>query len=55
MLRSSLCDDSNAHILVKGTIKVAITAAQVVANNAANKKAIFKKCASFINCISRIK
>ena len=50
MLRSSLCDHSNAYILVKGNITVNKTAA---ANNT-GKKVIFKNCAPFINCISKI-
>ena len=50
MLRSSLCDHSNAYILVKGNITVNNTAA---ANNT-GKKVIFKNCAPFINCISKI-
>ena len=54
MLKSSLCDYSDAYILVKGTITVPNTAdADADANNA-NKKVIFKKCAPFINCISEI-
>ena len=53
MLRSSLCDYSDAFILVKGTIRVANTAAAGAANNA-NKKVIFKNCALFTSCISRI-
>ena len=54
MLRTGLCDYSNAYILVKGTITVANTAAQGQSNNAINKKVIFKSCAPFTNCISRI-
>ena len=50
MLKSSLCDYSDAYILVKGTITVNNTAA---ANNT-NKKVIFKNCAPFTNCISEI-
>ena len=54
MLKSALCDYSDAYILVNGTIRVPNTgAADVVANNA-NKKVIFKNCAPFINCISKI-
>ena len=54
MLKSSLCDYSDAYILVKGTITVAdISAAGAVANNT-NKKVIFKNCAPFSNCISEI-
>ena len=54
MLRSSLCDYSDAYILVKCTTAVAKTSAQDAASNAANKKVIFKNCAPFINCISKI-
>ena len=49
MLKSSLCDYSDAYILVKGTI-----AAQGAAANNTNKKVIFKNCAPFTNCISEI-
>ena len=52
MLRSSLCNYSNAYILVKTTITVAEVAA--AAPNNANKKVILKNCAPFTNCISRI-
>ena len=54
MLKSSLCDYSNAYILVKGTINVNNTAAQGAAANNTNKKVIFKNCAPFTNCISEI-
>ena len=54
MLKSSLCDYSDAYILVKGTIIVNNTAAQGAAVNNANKKVIFKNCAPFTNCISEI-
>ena len=54
MLTSSLCDYSDAYILVKGTISVNNTAAQGVAANNTNKKVIFKNCAPFTNCISEI-
>ena len=49
MLKSSLCDYSDAYIHVKGTITVPITAAADTDANNANKKVIFKNCASFIN------
>ena len=55
MLRLSLCDYSDAYILVKGTITVRNTAAQSQPNNTANKKVIFKNCTPLTNCISRIK
>ena len=54
MLKSSLCDYSDAYILVKGTISVNNTAAQGAAPNNTNKKVIFKNCALFTNCISEI-
>ena len=54
MLKSSLCDYSDAYILVKGTIAVNNTAAAGAAVNNTNKKVKFKNCASFTNCISEI-
>ena len=49
ILRSNLCDYSNAYIVVKGTITI------VRPNNAKrNKEVIFKNNAPFINCISEI-
>ena len=54
MLKSSLCDYSDAYILVKGTISVKNTAAQGAAANNTNKKVIFQNCAPFTNCISEI-
>ena len=54
MLRSSLCDCSDAYILVKGNISVNNTAAAGAAVNNVAKKVIFKNCAPFINCISKI-
>ena len=46
MIRSNLCDYS-------GTLTVRSTAAQDAANNATNKKVIFRNYVSFTNCISR--
>ena len=54
MLKSSLCDYSDAYILVKGTITVNNTAAADADANNTNKKVIFKNCAPFINCIREI-
>ena len=54
MLKSSLCDYSDAYILVKGTISLNNTAAADAAVNNTNKKVIFKNCAPFTNCISEI-
>ena len=54
MLRSSLCDYSNAYIIVKGNIRVNNNAGASVAANNTNKKVIFTNCAPFTNCISKI-
>ena len=54
MLKSSLCDYSDAYILVKGTISVNNTPAQGAGANNINKKVTFKNCAPFTNCISEI-
>ena len=53
MLRSSLYDYSDSYIL-KRTITVAKTAAQDQQNNEANIMVIFKNCAPFTKCISKI-
>ena len=54
MLKSSLCKYSDAYILVKGTISANNTAAAGAAVNNNDRKAIFKNCAPFTNCISKI-
>ena len=54
MLKSSLCDYSDAYNLVKETVSVNNTAAYGAAANNINKKIIFKNCAPFTNCISEI-
>ena len=54
MMRSNLCDYSDAYILLKRTITVPNTAAAGTAVNNTNKKVIFKKCALFTNCIRRM-
>ena len=55
ILRFSLCDYSDAYILVKGNITVNNTAADgAAAANNTNKKVIFKNCAQFTNCINKI-
>ena len=53
MLRSSLCDYSDAYILVKGNITVNHTGTAAAPNNT-DKKVILKNCAPFTNCISKI-
>ena len=54
MLTPSLCDYSDAYILVTGNITVNNTTADDAAANNTNKKVIFKYCAPFTNCISKI-
>ena len=54
MLRSSLCYYSNAYILLKGNISANNNAAEGVDANNFGKKVIFKNCAPFTNCISKI-
>ena len=56
MLKSSLCDYSDAYILVKGTITITGEGADVAARQAheRDKGVAFKNCAPFINCISEI-
>ena len=54
MLRSNLCDFSDAYILVKGTITVPnMTTAGASVNNT-NKKLILKNCVPFTDCITKI-
>ena len=53
-IRSNLCDYSDAYILVKGNISANNTAAAGTDANNANKKVIFKNCAPFTNCMSKI-
>ena len=55
MLRSSIFDDSCGYILVKGDISLNNTAAADVDVNNTNKKVIFKNCAPFTDCMSKIK
>ena len=54
MIRSSLCDYSDAYILVKGTMSIkwvaAAVAAAAVHNN--DQEVVFKNCASFTDCIT---
>ena len=54
MLSSSLCDYSDACILIKGNISVNNTAAAGADSNNTDKKVIFKNCAAFTDCISKI-
>ena len=56
MLKSSLCDYSDAYILVKGTITITGAGNDAAARQAdeRDKGVVFKNCAPFINCISEI-
>ena len=56
MLKSSLCDYSDAYILVKGTISITGAGDDAAARQAdkKDKGMIFKNCAPFTNCISEI-
>ena len=56
MLKSSLCDYSDACILVKGKITITGRGADVEARqaNEIDKGVAFKICALFTNCISEI-
>ena len=57
MLRSSLCDYSDAYILVKGTITVTAPGNNNDANNIRDKKnrpVILKNNAPFVSCLTRI-
>ena len=57
MLRSNLCDYSDAYILVKSTITVTAPEANNGANNIRDKKSrplILKNNAPFVSCITRI-
>ena len=56
MLKSSLCDYSDAYILVKGIITINGAGADTAARQAdeRNKGVAFKNCAPLTNCISAI-
>ena len=57
MLRSNLCDYSDAYILVKGTITVTAPGVNNHANNIRDKRnrpLILKNNAPFVSCITRI-
>ena len=56
MVRFSLCDYADAYILVKGTITITGAGDDAAARRAdeRNKGVIFKNCAPFTKCISKI-
>ena len=54
MLKSSLCDYSDAHILVKGTITITGDDAAARQADEIDKCVVFENCAPFTNFISEI-
>ena len=54
MIRSNLSDYSDSCILVIGTVTVTNTAAAGPDINNTNKKVLFKNCAPFSDCITKI-
>ena len=56
MLKSSLCDYSDAYILVKERIAITVEGADDAAKrlDERNKGVTFKNCAPFINCKTEI-
>ena len=54
LLKSRLCDYSDADILIKGTIIFPNTTGGDAAANNANKNLIFKNFAQYTDCISEI-
>ena len=52
MIRSNLCNYSDAYIYVKGIITVQNTAAAAAPVHKTNKKVICKNYVPFTNCIS---
>ena len=54
MLSTSLCDYSDAYIVIKGTITVGNTAAFGADANNTKKMVTLKNCVPFTSCISRI-
>ena len=56
LLKSSLCNYSDAYILIKGTITITGAGADAAARQAdeRDREVVFKNCAPFTNCISEI-
>ena len=56
ILRTNLCDYADPYILFKGTITITVAGADVAAKQAdeRDKNVIFKNCAPFTKCMSRI-
>ena len=54
MLRLSLCNHSDAYILVKGTIAIALVPPLAAEPKNNNKEVVFKIVARLTNCIGEI-
>ena len=54
MLKSSVCDCSDAYVLVTGTVSIPNTTATDLDANNDNKQVIVKNCAPFQDCIIEI-
>ena len=54
MLKSNLSSYSDAYILVKGTVTVRNTTVAPATVNNNGKEVVFKNCALFTYCISKI-
>ena len=54
MLKSSVCDCSDAYVPVTGTVSIANTTATDLDANNDNKQVIVKNCAPFQDCIIEI-
>ena len=54
MMRSNLCDYSDAYIFVKENITVPNTAAAGAAVSNTNNKVLFENCVPFTDCITKI-
>ena len=54
MLKASLCDYSDAYILLSETISVENTSIADAGANNTNKKVALKNCVPFTDCISKI-
>ena len=54
ILKISLCDYSDAYILVKGTISIAPVPPPAVNTDNNNKELVFKSCNLFTDCMREI-
>ena len=54
MISSNLCNYRDEYIFVKGTLTVPNTETSGAAVNNTNKNVIFKNCAPFTNCVTKI-